>query len=92
MEPSEQLRQLCELAGEAGLSVRELPGGDEPAPVSAVCRVRGELWVVLSRADSLDERIAVVAGALREHAADFLESHYLPPALRARLGAADEPA
>jgi hypothetical protein len=41
--------------------------------------------VVLSAADSAEDRIAVLAQALRTHAPDFLETHYLPPAIRARL-------
>lgn len=95
MEPDALLRELCELAREAGLEVRALggkSGGEgEPAASSGVCRVRGEVWVVLSAADSLERRIAVVATALREFAAEWLETRYLPPALRARLAAPDEP-
>lgn len=89
MSPDEMLDELVGLAGEAGLDVRVLTGrGDVDAGIptrSGVCRVRGDLWVVLAAADSLEDRIAVVCGALREHAASFLEDRYLPPAVRERL-------
>jgi ABC-type bacteriocin/lantibiotic exporter with double-glycine peptidase domain len=89
MESSEALQQLVALARDAGLEVRSIAGRSagegEPAAASAVCRVRGETWVVLSAADSLDERVAVLARALRERAAEFLETRYLPPALRVLL-------
>jgi hypothetical protein len=90
---AELLEQLCELAAAAGLRVRRirgLPGGDgEPAAGSAVCRVRGETWVVLSGSDSVEQRIRVLAAALREHAGDWLERRYLPPTLRERIEGAD---
>jgi hypothetical protein len=95
VEVAELLRQLIELARDAGLEVRSIAGRaaaeGEPAAASGVCRVRGETWVVLSSADSLDERVAVLARALRELAPGFLETRYLPPALRAQL-APDEDA
>lgn len=94
MKAADDLRELCELAREAGLEVRSIRGSGggegEPAAASAVCRVRGQTWVVLSAADSLDRRIEVLAAALREFAAEWLESRYLPPALRARLAAPGE--
>ena len=90
MESRELLEVLAELAAEAGLSVRVLQGragGDDPATASSgVCRVREEVWVVLAEADPVEERIEVLARALREHAAPLLEQRYLPPAVRARLG------
>jgi hypothetical protein len=86
MERAELLDQLIALAREAGLEVRAARGGEPGLPLSSgVCRVRGELWVVVVPADPLEDRIEVVAGALRTHASAFLESRYLPPALRARL-------
>ncbi len=93
MEDAELLRQLVELARAAGLEVRSIAGRSaaegEPAAASGVCRVRGKTWVVLSAADSLDQRVAVLARALRELAPGFLETRYLPPALRARLAPED---
>lgn len=93
MELSELLSRLSELAREAGLEVRELRGTAEgqPAPASGVCRVRGETWVLLSASDALEERVEVLARALKTHAAQFLESRYLPPAVRARLSERPEP-
>jgi len=86
MERAELLDQLVALAREAGLEVRAAHGGEPGMPLtSGVCRVRGELWVVLVPADALEDRIEVVADALRTHAASFLESRFLAPALRERL-------
>ena len=67
--------------------MRELRAAAEgPAsPASGVCRVRGKTWVVLAASDDLEERIEVLAQALKTHAAHLLESRYLPPAVRARL-------
>jgi len=86
----EILRELLALADETGLRVRPIRGAPasdaEPSAASAVCRVRGEVWVVLSGTDAVDQRIAVLAEALREHAGGELEGRYLPPALRRLLG------
>lgn len=86
MSPAEVLERLLELAREADLAVRFARGAGlgegESGLASAVCRVRGELWVVLSASDPPEARIATLAGALRAHRGDWLESRYLPPALR----------
>jgi hypothetical protein len=84
---TEVLVALVELAEQAGLRVRAARGAADAGPLatSGVCRVRGEVLVVLVGDDPLGDRIAVVAGALREHAAEFLEGRWLPPALRAHL-------
>ena len=83
-------RALLELAGDAGFEVRRTSGcagEDRDLPVaSGVCRVRGRVWVVLASSDSLEERSAVLVEALQTHARELLESRYLPPALRERLG------
>lgn len=93
MNEAEILRELLELADQMGLHVRPIRGAPaseaEPAAGSGTVRVRGETWVVLSAADSVDERVAVLAAALREHAAARLEERYLPPALRRLLSPAD---
>jgi hypothetical protein len=86
MEPAELLARLVELAGEAGVRVRSAGAGEAPLE-SGVCRVRGELWLVLVPADPLEHRIGVVARALRSHAPALLEERWLPPAVRARLEA-----
>jgi hypothetical protein len=90
VSPEEVLERLLELAREAGLAVRLARvggfGEGEPALASGVCRVRGELRVVLSGSDPPELRAAVLAGALRAHRGDWLESRYLAPALRQWLG------
>ena len=88
MNDAEVLAALVELAEQAGLRVRAARGASDAGPLAAsgVCRVRGETWVVLIGDDPLADRIAVLSGALREHAAEWLEGRWLPPALRERLG------
>jgi len=84
--PAEILDALAALAEETGLRVRRVPGdrGEDPRSEarSAAC---GELWVVLVASDTEEERIAVLARALRAHAGPALEARWLPPAVRARL-------
>ncbi len=90
MENAELMQALLDLCGEAGLDVRLVGASGladgEPAPGSALCRVRGKLWIVLSRSDPVDVQLRVLASALRDHAGELLESRYLPPALRELLG------
>ena len=45
----------------------------------------GALWLVLSDADGVEDRIGAAAEALRAHAPDLVEGRYLPPAVRQRL-------
>ena len=86
MEPTELRTALIALALEAGLEVRETSGRSGEAPLeSSVCRVRGSVWVVLSKADPLERQVEVLAGAMREHYGAWLEQRFLPPALRERL-------
>lgn len=88
MEPTEILDRLVELAREAGIDVRVLSrAGPDVSPESAVVKVRGDVWVVLAEADLPEQRIAVLARALREHAGELLQERYLPPALRDLLEA-----
>jgi hypothetical protein len=86
VESAQLLAALIELARDAGLHVRALgagPVGDAAPPAtSGVCRVRGELWVLLTDADPLNRRVEVLAGALCDCAPDLVERHYLPPAVR----------
>jgi hypothetical protein len=92
VEPAEVLAHLVALAGEAGIRVRAATGA-EAALESALCRVRGELWLVLVPSDPLEHRIQVVVRTLREHVPALLEERWLPPAVRARVegeGAAPE--
>ncbi len=90
MNPEELHRELIELARVAGFEVRQASGragADRDLPIaSGVCRVRGSVWVVLAATDSLEERSATLADALTTHASELLETRYLPPALREKLG------
>ncbi len=90
MNPEELHRELIELARVAGFEVRQASGragADRDLPIaSGVCRVRGSVWVVLAATDSLAERSVVLVDALTEHASELLETRYLAPALREKLG------
>lgn len=89
MNEREILAELTALALEAGLRVQPARGTGAPDPeapaTSGVCRLRGETWVVLVASDPVAARITVLARALREHAGEWLEGRYLPPALRGPL-------
>ena len=85
MERAEILRCLVELAEQAGLEVRSARGDEDPPPRSGLCRVRDRVWLVLVRSEPIEDRIDVVAAALRAHAGELLESRFLPPAVRELL-------
>jgi hypothetical protein len=89
MDEARILETLFDLAEEAGMKVRiggrANLGEDLPPVSSGVCRVRGEVWVVLAAADSVPVQIDTLAGALREHAGELLERRHLAPAVRAHL-------
>ena len=89
MNEAEILTELLALADEVALRVRPIRGEagseGEPSAGSAAVRVRGETWVVLSATDSVEERISVLAAALRDQAGPALEGRYLAPALRLLL-------
>jgi len=87
MEPDDLLEHLLALAHAAGVEVRETKaqGEADSGPHSASCRLRGRLWVILVAGDPLEERIRAVADALDQAEPGWLETHYLPPALRTRL-------
>jgi hypothetical protein len=86
MDESQILESLLELAAEAGMRVRMgggvAPEENLPPLASGVCRLRGELWVVLSSRESPAVQIEALASALRDHAGSLLESRHLPPAIR----------
>ena len=86
MTEAEILEDLLRLAESSGLRVQRLPRGRAleggPPVASAVCRMGDEWRILLVASDTLDERIAVVAAALREHRAEWLEARHVPPALR----------
>lgn len=89
MQDSEILELLLELARDAGLVVRigsgHAGGPDETPLASGVCRVRDEIWVVLSVHEPVVGQIEVLADALKKHAGTLLEERFLPPAVRAWL-------
>jgi hypothetical protein len=89
MNPTELRDSLADLARDVGIDVRVATGRPETEPgmpvQSGVCRVRDAVWVILAGGDPVEEHIAVLAQALREHAGDALESRFLPPAVRERL-------
>lgn len=83
MTSPELFAALLDLAREVDLEVRRVPAGD--AQTSAVCRLRDRFWVLLSAGDPLDQRVAVLAGALRDHKREACDARFLPPAVRAAL-------
>ena len=89
MEPSAILDVLLDLAREAGFQVRPVGrGGLEPGesqPGSAVVKLKGDVWVMLSSVDPVAIQLDVLAGALRDHAEELIESRHLPPAVRSVL-------
>ena len=95
MEAVEILESLLGLAEEVGLEVRILRGQNnaEPefSPTSACCRVKGNVWVVLSPNDPVDLHIEVLAAGLKSQAGAVLESRYLPPAVRKALDGEIDP-
>lgn len=90
MSPEQIHDELLALARSAGFEVRRSSGGagrDSDLPIaSGVCRVHGEIWVILSSTETLEERSDALVAALTAHASSLLEDRYLPPAVRARLG------
>ncbi len=89
MEPEAILDALVEVARDAGVTVRVLPRSalreGEPLPESDVCRIRGEPWLILAAGESIEDRIAAAARAVRRYAADEADRRFLPPAVRSRL-------
>ena len=87
MEEVDVLECLLEVAAAANLHI-EIAGRDarsdsERPLASGVCRVRGQWWVILSRADPVSAQIQMLARALKTHALDVVEARHLPPAVRA---------
>ena len=89
MTPAEILASLVDIAREAGLEVRALPARGaadaDLAPRSGVCRVRGRLLVLLSAADSVEDRTHALVHALRSAGPEALEGRWIPPAVRERI-------
>lgn len=89
MQESEILEVLLELAAEAGMRVKiagQSAATQDALPLSSgVCRVHGELWVILSNVEPASAQIRVLAAAIRTHATSLTEDRHLPPAVRAWL-------
>ncbi|HSD27233.1 MAG TPA: hypothetical protein VLL75_08010 [Vicinamibacteria bacterium] len=86
MTPAEMLAFLVDLAREGGLQVRTIGSSQgDPPTRSGVCRLRDGVFVILVGSDPVEDRIAAVVDALREHCPAALEGRYLPPAVRERL-------
>jgi len=92
MTDAQLLEAFLDLARELALEVRVVGSraarsglDSESPPASALCRVKGQLWVVLSAADPASEQIDLLARALQIHAGAALEERHLAPALRQRL-------
>jgi hypothetical protein len=88
MTQAEIMEALLDLAREASLEVKLVGGlgeGLEGPATSAVCRVKGRTWVVLSRTDPADAQLRVLADALRTFAPELIENRYLPPAVREQI-------
>lgn len=86
MTSAELLAAMHDAARECGIEIRRLPpGGDaEPPARSGICRV-GERWfAMLAAGDSVEDRIDVLAAALRA-LGPALDAHWLPPAVRERV-------
>ena len=87
MEPSEIMTALLDLARDAGLEVRQADAAHAdaglPSLASALCRVHGRVWVVLSSADPVAIQLRVLGAALHDHASELVEARYLAPAVRA---------
>ena len=66
----------------------DIEAGGAP-PASAVCRVRGAVWVMLSGADPVAIQLSVLAQALRKEAPKLVEQKFLAPAVRALLDATE---
>ena len=94
MDSVELLEAMIALADDVGLPVRvakhAFDGDVGPPQASALCRVKGEWWVVLADTDPIPEQIGVLAGGLRRAAGAQLEGRYLAPAVRAALEAVSE--
>jgi hypothetical protein len=92
MADADRLARLLELAERAGLELRVLTAraaAEEGAPSqSRVGRVGERVWVLLVPDDPPAHQAAVLAQALGRYRAAFLETCFVPPALRDFIEAA----
>lgn len=86
MRDEDRLALLLELAQRAGLELRILTAraaAEEGAPrQSSAGRLGERVWVLLLPDDPPAHQAAALAQALGRHRASFLETCFLPPALR----------
>lgn len=84
MDEADILEALFELARDEGFEIRAAGrlAPDDPPLLSGVCRLRGQLYIVLSANESVPMQIEAMASALRENAAESLQNRHLPPAIR----------
>ncbi|MBY0401487.1 hypothetical protein K2X89_14410 [Myxococcota bacterium] len=86
MRDEDRLAHLLELAKRAGLELRILSAraaAEEGAPrQSSAGRLGERVWVLLVPDDPPAHQAATLAQALGRHRAAFLETCFLPPALR----------
>lgn len=92
MRDTDRVDALLALAERAGLELRVLSGRaavEEGAPRESACGRLGErVWVLIVPDDPPAHQAAVLAQALGRHRAAFLETCFVPPALRAFIEAA----
>ena len=95
MRDEDRVAALLELAARAELEVRVLSAraaAEDGAPRdSAACRVGTRVWVVLVPGEPLAHQAAVLAQALGRYRAAFLETCFIPPALRVYIADAGSP-
>lgn len=92
MRDADRLARLLELADQAGLEIRVLSAraaAEEGAPSQSRSGRLGErIWVLLVPDEPPAHQAAVLAQALGRYRADFLETCFVPPALREFIEAA----
>jgi len=95
MRDEDRVAALLELAARAQLEVRVLSAraaAEEGAPrESAAGRLGTRVWVLIVPDDPSAHQAAVLAQALGRYRADFLETCFIPPALRAFIDARRPP-
>lgn len=88
MDLGQLYQELCTAARKLGVEVRAEafdPGlSDATRPRGGLCSIRGKQLILVDSRGSLPDRIATVAGALSQL---DLESVFLPPIVRATIGA-----
>ena len=88
MELGQLYQELCAAARKLGVEVRAEafdPGlSDASRPRGGLCTIRGRRLILVDSRGSLPDRVATVAAALSQL---DLEGVYLPPIVRATIGA-----